>query len=404
MQLSHSLPGVPGESPLQAARRLAPLAASLAVQNERDRALAPELVEQLRDSGLLHLCLPRSAGGPEASAAELFEALEILGRADGASGWCAMIASTTAVLGAYLSAEDSEAIFARGRSIAGGVFAPRGRARRAGDELLVSGRWSFVSGIGHSDWMFGGCMVEGEEGTELLDGGRPDVRLWRMAKQELEVIDTWSVSGLCATGSHDVAAEGLHVAAGAASRLFSDAPREDGPLYAFPLFGLLALGIAAVSLWESPAERSTPSSSWPAPSAPLREPARSPSAPPSRPSSPGPRPRCAPPGRWRSSRSRRRGTAAEAGDPLTDRLKLGLRLAATHATATRCRGGHGDVPRRRRQLDLRRQSPAALLPGRQRGDPAHDGRARRRWELSGRLLLGAADRHLPAVDGARSAG
>ena len=69
-----------------------------------------------------------------------------------------------------------------------------------------------------------------------------------MEKARLEVIDTWSVSGLCGTGSQDVAATEVTVPATRGVSLFTDRPGEDGPLYAFPLFGLLALGIAAVAM------------------------------------------------------------------------------------------------------------------------------------------------------------
>ena len=62
------------------------------------------------------------------------------------------------------------------------------------------------------------------------------------------MIDTWSVSGLRATGSHDIAVDGLEVPAARAASLITDPPRERGPLYAFPPFGLLAASIAAVAL------------------------------------------------------------------------------------------------------------------------------------------------------------
>jgi alkylation response protein AidB-like acyl-CoA dehydrogenase len=377
---------VPSESPIKAAERLAPLAGSLSDQAERDRALAPELVEQMRDSGLFHLCLPRSAGGLEASAAELFETLETLGRGDGACGWCAMVASTSSMLGAYLPAEQAEAIFDRGRSIAGGVFAPRGRARRAGDQLLLSGRWPFVSGIGHSDWMFGGCIVEGEQGPELIDGGRPDIRLVALARGAVEVIDTWNVSGLCATGSHDVAAEGLTVPASRGVSLFADAPREPGALYAFPLFGLLALGIAAVALGiargsidallelageKRPAPGSRSLAERPTMQVEL---ARSEAA-------------------LRGARALAleqialAWEAAEQGGALADELKVGLRLAATHATATaaevanamyRAGGGssiYAESPLQRRFRDANVATQHMMV-------------APSSWELSGRLLFG----------------
>src|SRR5205823_5142066 len=50
------------------------------------------------------------------------------------------------------------------------------------------------------------------------------------------------------TGSHDMAVSDVFVPAARAFTLFTDRPRESGPLYRFPLFGLLAIGISAVSL------------------------------------------------------------------------------------------------------------------------------------------------------------
>ncbi len=374
------------ESPLQAALRLAPLAAGLAEKTERERALAPELVEELRAAGLLHLCLPRSLGGPEAQPGETFLALEALGAGDGAAAWCAMVASTSSLLGAYLPVEDGRQIFAGGKSVVAGVFAPRGRARRTGEGFLVDGRWSFASGIGHSDWMLGGCIVHGEDGPELLEGSRPDVRLMAMEKARLEVIDTWSVSGLCGTGSQDVAATEEVVPVGRGVSLFTDRPREDGPLYAFPLFGLLALGIAAVATGiargaiegllslagsrrpapgaRSPAERSTIQAELARAEASLRA-ARA----------------------LALEQIEAAWSAAEAGEALSEELRLGLRLAATHATETaatvatamyRAGGGssiYSSSPLQRRFRDANVATQHMMVA------PAT-------WELTGRLLLG----------------
>jgi indole-3-acetate monooxygenase len=56
------------------------------------------------------------------------------------------------------------------------------------------------------------------------------------------------VSGLRGTGSHDIAVRNLLVPATRSASLTHDRPVATGPLYAFPLFGLLAIGIASVAL------------------------------------------------------------------------------------------------------------------------------------------------------------
>jgi alkylation response protein AidB-like acyl-CoA dehydrogenase len=166
--------GVQG-SPLEAARRIAVAAAALGDEIERERALPPGLLAELVDAGLMRMCLPRSLGGGEVEPAELLTAVEELARADAASGWCAMIASTSSLLGAYLPEQQAAEIFDGGRAVSAGVFAPRGRADRCEGGYLVSGRWSFVSGVQHSSWVMLGCIVNDRDGPALLENGSPDV-------------------------------------------------------------------------------------------------------------------------------------------------------------------------------------------------------------------------------------
>ena len=69
----------------------------------------------------------------------------------------------------------------------------------------------------------------------MLAEGRPDIRLMLFPAAEVEMIDTWHVSGLRGTGSHDMEVHDAVVPASALG-LAVDAtrPREQGPLYAFP--------------------------------------------------------------------------------------------------------------------------------------------------------------------------
>jgi alkylation response protein AidB-like acyl-CoA dehydrogenase len=87
----------------------------------------------------------------------------------------------------------------------------------------------------------GGCTVPGA-------GGRPDARLLLFPAGDVRILDTWQVAGLAGTGSHDIEVRDLFVPAELSASLISDPPREPGPLYAFPVFGLLAVGIASVAL------------------------------------------------------------------------------------------------------------------------------------------------------------
>jgi indole-3-acetate monooxygenase len=241
-------PSQPVEETVEAARTIASLARERASQGERDRRLATDLVDAMIDAGFFRLCVPATVGGGEADPATLVSVCEELARGDAAAGWCIAVMATAGMPAAYLPAQAAQEIFGDPRAVVGGVFAPRGRAVADGDSYLVSGRWPFSSGVDHCTWVTGGCIVSENGSPRLLESGRPDVELALFRREEVEVIDTWHVSGLRATGSHDIAVAELPVPRSHATSVITGRPREEGPLYAFPPFGLLALTIAGTAL------------------------------------------------------------------------------------------------------------------------------------------------------------
>jgi alkylation response protein AidB-like acyl-CoA dehydrogenase len=222
--------------PVEAARRLAPTAAELAPAAERDRQLAEPLVAALADAGLFRLCVPAAAGGLEAHPGTLVAAVRALAAGDAAAGWCVAIAATSGLVAGYLPQAAARAIYADPATMVAGVFAPKGRATPEPGGYRVSGRWPFASGCRHAGWLMGGCVV---------DGG---MRLMLAPAEAFTIHDTWHVMGLRGTGSHDIELDGVYIPAERTASVLGDPPLQPGPLYAFPLFGLLALAIAAVSL------------------------------------------------------------------------------------------------------------------------------------------------------------
>ena len=236
--------------PAAAASSIAPRAAELASETESARRLPSELVESISSAGLFRMLVPADVGGGEVEPAQLVAAVSELARGDGSAGWCLAVAATSGMLAAYVPKDAAQEMYGDPMGVAGGVFAPMGKAVAGGDGggYTVTGRWRFASGCEHCDWLMGGCLVE--EGGELrkLESGAPDIRFMLFPAAEVEVIDTWTVAGLRGTGSHDFSIEGASVPEERSASLITDEPRCEGPLYAFPVFGLLALSIASVGL------------------------------------------------------------------------------------------------------------------------------------------------------------
>jgi alkylation response protein AidB-like acyl-CoA dehydrogenase len=235
----------------EAVRQLLPLLRERADEAERGRRLPRDVATRMAEAGIFRLGVPKSLGGAEAPLPELLETIEALATADSAAAWCAMIGATTGVLAARLPAGWAQEIYGRNpTAITVGAIAPSGRATPLPEGgVRVAGAWRWGSGIHVADWVVGGTIFPredtGRERSASDDG--PDVRLVFFRRQEVEIADDWHTSGMRGTGSSSFRVEGVRVPQGRWASL-DEAPRENGPLYRFNIWGLLALGVAAVPL------------------------------------------------------------------------------------------------------------------------------------------------------------
>jgi len=229
-------------------RLLLPRIVDAAPAIEQQRRVPPGLTAELTRAGVFRMLVPRELGGLETHPATMVEVLEEIARADGSAGWVTMIGATTGLIGAYLPEVAARQIFADPDVVTGGVFHPRGRAVVTDGGYRVTGRWPLASGCEHCSWLLGGCIVFDGDQPRLRDGGAPEARMMIFPAPQAAIHDTWNVSGLRGTGSHDIAVEDLFVPHERSVWFSTDVPQRGGPLYAFPVFGLLALGIAGVSL------------------------------------------------------------------------------------------------------------------------------------------------------------
>jgi alkylation response protein AidB-like acyl-CoA dehydrogenase len=220
---------------LTRARQVAELARGMADQIDSARRLPPELVEALRDSGLLRAGAPVEAGALELPAGTALRCAEEVARGDASAGWCVSIGITSTLLVAYLPPQSRDELFGDGRGLAAGVWAPQGKATRVPGGVVVSGRWAFCSGITHADVLFAGCVLDDKPAVVALP------------TEQLQILDTWHTLGLRGTGSHDTVAEEVFVPDERVLSIF-DGPVIDRPLYRFPPFGFFAACITAAAL------------------------------------------------------------------------------------------------------------------------------------------------------------
>ncbi len=236
------------DSMMAALDALAPELAERAAEMEEVRRLPADLAEKMARAGAFRMMTPKTYGGLELSAREFVEGVERIARANASAGWCSMIACTTSMNAAYMAPDMAAEIYASPMTITGGVFAPMGRAEVEGDGYRVTGRWQWGSGSANCSWLAGGCMVFEKGEMKRLPSGAPDQRMMVFPASDATLHDTWHVMGLKGTGSGDLSVDGIFVPKARSVSLVTDTPHETGPLYTFPPFGLLSLGVSAVAM------------------------------------------------------------------------------------------------------------------------------------------------------------
>lgn len=237
---------------VQAAQALVPWLREHAGESEALRQLSPAVAARLAEGGLYRLLTPRACGGEEVPVATFVRSIEAVATGDAAAAWCTMIGCTACVVAAYLPPAEAQALFGEPGRIACGVYAPRGQARRGVEQGVagfhVQGRWPWGSGAQVAHVATAGCLVIGGDGKpELLPDGTPRVQLMLLERGQFKPLGNWDSLGLRGTGSGEFEVAGVFVPATRSVCVSEQAPLPT-PLYRFPIFGLLACGIAAVAL------------------------------------------------------------------------------------------------------------------------------------------------------------
>jgi alkylation response protein AidB-like acyl-CoA dehydrogenase len=184
--------------------------------------------------------VPRSHAGAELDLPAEMRVIEELARADGSAGWTVMIGGLAPVLLGKLRRETFDALYAAGPDvILAGTFNPTGVATPVDGGFAVTGQWSFASGCQHCHWLVAHCIVD--------DGRQPPIRMMVLPPTDVEIKDTWSVSGLCGTASHDFVVSDAFVPA-ERSFVIWDEPCLDVSLLRIPELSLSSLRIGAVAV------------------------------------------------------------------------------------------------------------------------------------------------------------
>jgi len=204
-------------------------------QEETAATLTPASVAALTEAGIFAMKIPAVLGGHEADPSTQLLVLEALAEANPSASWCAMVGATGAGLPGAFIADDAAAQMYPGPRLPIGaiVAAPMGKTVAVEGGWRLSGRWPFVSGVRHSEWVTVGAMMP------LTPGAEPTHCMLCFPTRQATIHDNWQVAGLKGTGSCDVSVEDLFVPAGFVWGVGQTPPRRGGPVYRIGLPGFV---------------------------------------------------------------------------------------------------------------------------------------------------------------------
>ena len=196
--------------------------------------LAPAVVEALHRQGLYGMWVPSSVpGGAELDPVSSLRVIENVAYGDPSAAWVLMAAALAIGTGAaYLEDAAVDELFGGERLpvIAGQGTRPGTAVPRDGG-FMLSGSWSFASGIRHSTHIHTLGVIEGT--------GEP--RIFVLPVEKATLIDNWDVLGLRATGSIDYTIDKVFVPEAYTHFAVTDTPRRGGSLFTLGIIGFAAM-------------------------------------------------------------------------------------------------------------------------------------------------------------------
>jgi alkylation response protein AidB-like acyl-CoA dehydrogenase len=233
------------------ARALVPEIRARAEATEKNRGIAPEIVEKIRQAEFLRTCRPKEFGGFEYDAEVALTIALTISAACASTGWTINGAVSNGISMAHWPIEAQREVWAGDADpFTFACFAPTGTAVPAPGGYRLSGRWSFASGCDLSTWGKLGAIIKPEGAAPPYDGA-----FFLLPIEDCEVIDNWFVCGLAGTGSKDIAVDDLFIPEHRVLK-FSEtragttagAKHHNNPIYKIPLLTLGASMLASTAI------------------------------------------------------------------------------------------------------------------------------------------------------------
>ncbi len=184
--------------------QIVPFLAEKASETERNRAVLPEVIEAIEDTGYYSLPRPKHHNGLEASFVDIARAQATIARGCPSTGWVAALHGQGPFWFAMFPEEAQEELFADKYLRVSGSLAPTGTGERRPGGAVINGRWAWHTGNSVANWHVLAMILTGNDGI-------PEPAIAVVPTSQVQRIDDWYAFGMAGTGSNTVFVEDVFV-------------------------------------------------------------------------------------------------------------------------------------------------------------------------------------------------
>ena len=243
--------GVSGEEMVARAAAMVPALRERAAAAEEAGRIPEETFADVRKADLFRAAVPKRFGGYELDFKYIPQMIREWGRGCTSSSWVLGFLAYHNFQHAHFPEQAQQEVWSpdgKGYTMSPGQIMPGGKAEPVDGGYRLTGMWPYASGILHGDLMLMSAPVVGS-------GDPPEIRRFIVPISEVKILDTWHVSAMRATGSHNVEVDGFfvpeHRSVNIAEFRENRGPGLEfnpGPLYQVPMITYLMFGAVAVML------------------------------------------------------------------------------------------------------------------------------------------------------------
>lgn len=238
------------DSLVASARAMIPRLREVGASHDRDKRISAGVAQALRDAGFFRICQSVENGGYGMRPSVLWRVAREIARGDSASAWILSLAGLHPWMAGMFPVRAQDEVFAGGRDAV--VIALTGNVGRGvevatdGDHYVLSGKWTYASGIDVADWA--AVLVEAPD-----ERGGNERRLLLVPRESFRIDHaSWNVFGMQGTGSKDVYLDNErvpHYRSLSWSELqlgkVPGTERNSGPMYRVPHTSMFVMSVAA---------------------------------------------------------------------------------------------------------------------------------------------------------------